>query len=68
VIPWLIMAAVVVPLVVIAFVAVRRSTRETEALAADDPGVARRTEQEFADAERYEEEWREARKHEKHPP
>jgi hypothetical protein len=64
VIPWIVMAIVVVPLAVVAFAAVRRPTRQTEELAEQDPEVARRTEQEFADAERYEEEWREARRHE----
>jgi uncharacterized membrane protein len=63
VIPWIVMAVIVVPLVVFAFIASRRPTRKTEALAQEDPETARRTEQEFADAERYEEEWREARRH-----
>jgi hypothetical protein len=58
VLPWLILAMVVVPLLVVAFAATKRSTRSGEAATNADPEVARRTEQEFADAERYEEEWR----------
>jgi hypothetical protein len=56
-IPWIIMAVVVVPLVVIAFMAMRRKTRAGELLA-DDAAQAR-TEQEFAEAEAYEARWRE---------
>jgi hypothetical protein len=66
-IPWIIMAVVVVPLAVLAFAASRRKTRKSEALAERDAVTARRTEQEFADAERFEEEWREANRHHDHP-
>ena len=59
-IPWIIMAVIAVPLVVLAYGAMRRQTKQTEQLAEQDEETARRTEQEFADAERYEEEWREA--------
>ena len=55
-IPWIIFAVVVVPLVVIAFVAMRRNTAAGELL--DDEAQAR-AEQEFAEAEAYEAEWRE---------
>ena len=55
-IPWIIFAVVVVPLVVIAFVAMRRKTAAGELL--DDDAQAR-AEQEFAEAEAYEAEWRE---------
>jgi hypothetical protein len=56
-IPWIIMAVVVVPLVVIAFTAMRRKTAAGELLA-DDEAQAR-AEQEFAEAEAYEAKWRE---------
>jgi uncharacterized membrane protein len=59
VIPWLIFAVVVIPLVVIAFVATRRRTAAGESLGSDDPQAAALTEQEFADAEAYDDEWRE---------
>ena len=55
-IPWIIFAVVVVPLVVIAFLAMRRKTAAGELL--DDEAQAR-AEQEFAEAEAYEAEWRE---------
>jgi uncharacterized membrane protein len=57
VIPWIVMAVVVVPLVVIAFVASRRKTAAGERI--DDPKAQERTEQEFAEAEAYDAEWRE---------
>jgi hypothetical protein len=50
------MAVVVVPLVVIAFIAMRRKTAAGELL--DDEAQAR-AEQEFAEAEAYEAKWRE---------
>jgi hypothetical protein len=55
-IPWIIFAVVVVPLVVIAFLAMRRKTAAGELL--DDEAQAQ-AEQEFAEAEAYEAEWRE---------
>ena len=51
------MAVVAVPLVVIAFIAMRRKTAAGERLA-DDAAQAR-AEHEFAEAEAYEERWRE---------
>jgi hypothetical protein len=54
-IPWIIMAVVAVPLVVIAFLAMRRKTAAGELLAA----AQARAEQEFAEAEAYEARWRE---------
>lgn len=57
VIPWLILAVVVVPLVVVAFVLTRR--RSTEAMPEMDD---EETEREFAAAEAYEAEWHEADK------
>ena len=56
-IPWIIMAVIAVPLVVIAFVAMRRKTASGERLA-DDDGQAL-AEQEFAEAEAYDAKWRE---------
>jgi hypothetical protein len=55
--PWVIMALVAVPLVVIAFMAMRRKTRASELRASNDAEA--RTEQEFAEAEAYEARWRE---------
>ena len=55
-IPRIIFAVVVVPLVVIAFMAMRRKTAAGELL--DDDAQAR-AEEEFAEAEAYEAEWRE---------
>ena len=61
-IPWIIVAVVVVPLVVIAFVVARRNTAAGEQLAVEDDAARARTEQEFADAEAYEAKWHEADK------
>ena len=55
-IPWIIIAVVAVPLVVVAFMGVRRKTAAGELLADDD---AEALEQEFAEAEAYDERWRE---------
>jgi hypothetical protein len=57
VIPWLIFALVVVPLVVVAFVASRRRTAAGEHPADEDAEAKARTEQEFAEAEAYEAKW-----------
>jgi uncharacterized membrane protein len=59
VIPWLIFALVVVPLVVIGFVATRRKTAAGEGLANETAEERARTEEEFAAAEAYDDEWRE---------
>ncbi len=62
-IPWIIVAVVLVPLVVVAFVVTRRNTAAGELPAAGEDDVARaRTENEFAAAEAYEERWHEADK------
>jgi len=58
-IPWIIMALVVVPLVIVAFVAARRRTVAGEHPASEDAQARALTEQEFAEAEAYEAEWRE---------
>jgi len=57
-IPWLIFALVVVPLVVVAFVAARRRTVAGEHPATEDAEERARMEKEFAEADAYEEEWR----------
>jgi heme exporter protein D len=62
VIPWLIFALVVVPLVVVAFVAARRRTAAVEHPANEDAQDRARLEQEFAAAEAYQEKWREEEK------
>lgn len=59
VIPWLIFAVVVVPLVVVGFVAARRRTAAGERSATEDAQARALTEQEFAEAEAYEAKWRE---------
>jgi hypothetical protein len=59
VIPWLIFALVAVPLVVIAFLATRRSRAAGEHPATEDAEARALTEQEFAEAEAYEAKWRE---------
>ena len=61
-IPWLIMALVAVPLVVIGFVSLRGRTEAGEHPAAEDADARARTEREFAEAEAYEEQWREENK------
>lgn len=63
-IPWIIMAVVAVPLAVIAFMAMRRRTAAGEVPASDDAKAE--MEQEFAEAEAYEEKWREADKEKFH--
>jgi hypothetical protein len=53
VIPWLILAVVAVPLVVIGFASMRRRTAAGEHHATED-AAGPRTEREFAEAEAYE--------------
>lgn len=57
--PWIILAVIAVPLVVVAFVATRRKTVAGEHPASEDAHTRSRTEQEFAEAEEYEAKWRE---------
>jgi len=57
-IPWTIFAVVIVPLVVVGFVATRRRTAAGEHPPGEDPEEKARIEQEFAAAEAYEEKWR----------
>jgi len=65
-IPWIIFAVVVVPLVVVAFVVSRRKTASGEVLAAEDDAARARNEQEFAAGEAYEATWHEADKERYH--
>ena len=58
-IPWLIFALVLVPLLVVGFVATRRKTVAGEDLTSEDPVERARIEQEFADADAYDAKWRE---------
>lgn len=58
-IPWIIIALVVVPLVVIGFVATRRKTVAGEHPAGEDAEARARMEQEFAAADAYDAKWRE---------
>lgn len=70
-IPWFIFAVVAVPLVVIAFVAMRRKTVAGEHPAGESAETRAETEQEFAEAEAYEAKWREEDKkkfHQEHLP
>lgn len=57
--PVLILAAIVIPLLVIAFLAMRRRTVAGEHPIAESAADREQTEQEFEDAERYQAEWRE---------
>jgi hypothetical protein len=66
VIPWLIFAVVLVPLVVVGFMASRRRTVASEHPASEDAEARARTEQEFAEAEAYEAKWREEDKERYH--
>ncbi len=65
-IPWLIFALVVVPLVVVAFVVSRRKTVAGEHPASEDAQESAEREQEFAAAEAYEAKWREEDKERYH--
>jgi hypothetical protein len=66
VLPLVIIAAVVVPLLLIAFLAVRRSAQADEHPATETDADRRRTEEEFEESERYQAEWRDEQH--KHPP
>jgi len=59
VLPWLIFAVVVVPLVIVGFAASRRRTAAGEHPAGEDAEARAEIEREFAAAEAYEEKWRE---------
>jgi hypothetical protein len=66
VIPWIIIALVAVPLVVVGFLATRRRTVAGEHPVSEDAQARARTEQEFAEAEAYEAKWREEDKEKFH--
>ncbi len=62
--PVLVFVLVAIPLLVLAFRSMRRTKRAGELPARDDAATRARTEDEFAAAEAYQEEWRaEERKH-----
>ncbi len=61
--PVIIIAAIAIPLLVIAFLAVRRSTTAGEHPANETDADRLRTEQEFDEAERYQAELREREHH-----
>jgi hypothetical protein len=56
--PVIIIACVAIPVLVIAFMSSRRTTEAGERVADEDAAARARNEQEFADAEAYQEEWR----------
>ena len=58
-IPWIILAVVAVPLVVVGFVVTRRNTRSAETMVPETAESQERTEREVADAEAYEAKWHE---------
>ncbi len=53
------MAVVAVPLVVVAFIAMRRNTAASEGRAGDDANASALTERELAEAEAFEAKWHE---------
>ena len=61
-IPWIILAVVAVPLLVVAFRAASRTKSAGEHPVPEDAAAIARTEQEFAEAEAYQERWREEEK------
>lgn len=65
-IPWIIFALVAVPLVVVGFVATRRRTAAGEHPVGEDAQERALTEQEFAEAEAFEAQWREKDKERYH--
>ena len=60
--PLIIIAVVVIPLLVLRSAATRRSKAAGEHPVAEDDLTKQRTEQEFAEAEAYQEQWREEEK------
>ena len=65
-IPWLIVALVVMPLLIVAFVVTRRRTVAAERPATEDAEARAETEREFAEAEAYQAKWREEDKERYH--
>ena len=62
--PVVVFVAVAVPLLVVGFLAMRRSNAAVEHPASESDADRLRAEQEFEAAERYQEQWREEHKHE----
>ena len=58
-IPWIILAVVAVPLVVVGFIVTRRNTPSAETTVPETAESKERTEREVADAEAYEAKWHE---------
>jgi hypothetical protein len=67
VLPVVIIAAVALPILVLAFVAARRSDRAGEQRATDTDAERLEIEQEFEASERYQAEWREHEHEHEHP-
>jgi hypothetical protein len=65
-IPWLIFGLVIVPLLVVTFVASRRRTAAFEQPTREDAQARAETEREFAEAEAYQAKWREQDKERYH--
>lgn len=65
--PWLLLAVVVVPLLVVGFAMTRRSRAVGEHPSTEDAAARARTEAEFEQAEAYEREWREEERKRRHP-
>jgi len=63
--PVIIFAVIAIPLLVLAFRATQRSKEQGEHPVPEDDATRQRTEDEFAAAEAYQEQWREEEK--KHP-
>ena len=62
--PVIVLAAIAVPLLIVGYIAMRRTKAAGEHPANEDEQTRRRTEDEFAASEAYQEEWREEeRKH-----
>lgn len=62
--PWLIIGIVAIPLLVVAFAAARRKDKAGEHPAGETDAHRELVEQEYEEAERYQEQWREEHKHE----
>jgi uncharacterized membrane protein len=67
VLPVIIFAAIAIPLLIVAFMGVKRSRASVEHAAEVEEGSRAEMEREFAAAEAYEEKWR-AEEHGKNPP
>lgn len=63
--PVLIFACVAIPLLVVGFLAFRRNSQKAEHPTGETAADRARTEREFEEAERYQEEWREEHKHDR---